>query len=117
MLGRAIKDGQLVADSTGATLRTDIVSSLNRSLAVTLFSEMPDPEEIAENLANYLLDLPDELYLAFWAEHMSSEAGSGKAPQDYLGALNQQLKKVPRYNQRVKGVLSGQRALSKELRA
>jgi hypothetical protein len=48
---------------------------------------------------------------------MSSEAGSGKAPQDYLGALNQQLKKVPRYNQRVKGVLSGQRALSKELRA
>ena len=115
LLGCLVDGTSLRRDPSNSTVRTDIISSLNRSLAVTLFSEMPDPEEIADNLAPYLLDLPDELYLAFWAEHMSSESGSGRPQQDYLSALNMQLKRVPKYSQRVKATLAGQRALAQEL--
>lgn len=103
-------------DPAIGTMRLDVLTALNRSLALTIFSEQPDPGAIGQNLATYLLDLPNELYQAFWSQQMKAEMPQTAAARQYVSELNAALKAVPGYSERVRQVLLNQRKVSDELR-
>ena len=117
LLGKEVRGGKLVSNLAGTPVRTDIITTLNRSLALHLTSMMPDPEEAGPNLAKYLLDLPNELFQAFWAEHMKGETTNSAQAKAYIASLNAVLKGLSGYNQRIKELFESQRNMHKELNA
>ncbi len=117
MLGAVLQGGELVVDES-LKLRADVLSILSEGIAMTLYSDYPDPEKVAPELGDFLADLPSDIFMSFTAEHMRKyAAAAGSRGQQYTASLSHYLQQNPRYTaavlhtQRSKGEIS--RALRK----
>lgn len=108
------QNGKFVRDTT-LNVRADVLADLGKGLAITLLSERPDPDEIADNLASYLLDIPNDFYMAFWSEHMKSQLSNSSEERSFIAALNAKLKKNDGYQKRVVAMMQAQKDLGNSM--
>lgn len=95
LLGMQVSGDRLIPDPTAKGLRVDVLSALSESLSITLFSDMPDPASIAECLAKYSMDIPEEVFVSFYCEHMRKQVvAKDKEGQLYSSRLSQALARV-----------------------
>jgi MoxR-like ATPase len=68
--------------------RNDVLDELCSGLAATLFSERPDADSIAAQLALFMGDLPEEVAISFVANKMASESSESNDAEKYFGKLS-----------------------------
>lgn len=76
LLGKKVSGNHLIQDPDAKGMRVDVLTSLSESLAITLYSERPEPLEIAECLATYMMDLPEEIFVTLVSEHFRKQAAA-----------------------------------------
>ena len=86
--------------------RAGVISELNQSIAIELFSDMPKVEKIAPQLSLYIGDLPEELLGTFAAQHLTEQKTlKGSTGETYLHNLSTELQKHPEYRARLKAII------------
>lgn len=114
--GHVNKEGTMVIDRTTA-VRTDVLNTLGEGICTVLFSARPAPLDIAENLAQYLVDLPDEFFQSFLTVSLGKHSRASSEGRDYLQRLNNALDSLPHFAERVRRMVDNQTAISASLRA
>lgn len=95
--------------------RTDILTELNRGIAIELFSSTPKPEDICDHLAEYIGDLPNELLSAFAADNLFEQAQNrGEPGQVYLNQLSNELRLRPAYKRKMKIIIDAMKTWKKK---
>lgn len=116
LLGMTIgQNGKFMRDASITNVRIDVLTDLNKGLALTLLGERPDPQDIGTNLAAYLLDVPDEIYIAFWSEHMKSALKDSPEERSFIRELNNVLRENKDYQYRVARMVEVQKQLAKSV--
>ena len=96
--------------------RMDVVTTLNEGICLDIFSRKPDPSSIAENLSQYLIDLPDELFQTFLTMSARKQSMISNDNKNYFNRLSKELtSKYPKYAARVSAMYEKQQALDKSL--
>jgi hypothetical protein len=103
LLGCRIVDDRM-EKIPGQNIRADVLANLNESLAITLFSEQPDLEPIANNFITYMTDIPIDLYIAFVCENMKKYAGSMQNGTAYAMELSQHCGADSRWMERTRAM-------------
>lgn len=119
LLNKKLQGNKLVADTllTGSA-RIDVLSELLRAISISLASEMPPPELVGPGLAVFLMDIPTELYTAFWSEHMRMNVNlNDDKMQKYIRHLNMVLKENKDYSEHVNAFATRSAAISDALAA
>lgn len=81
--------GDAIPADPGETVATGVIGSLMKGVGITLFSEQPPVEEVAEQLSWFMADLDNTLCTAFANEHLKKAAMShGKEGSRYYARLS-----------------------------
>ena len=103
LMGYEIDKEGILHKQEGKPLRADALTTLNQSVALLLFSTEPNPVEICDNLAQYYVDLPDELAISLFGESIRERVSSGGAKAaGYLSRLSSLLSKHPEFSEKVR---------------
>jgi len=90
--------------------RAGVINDLNESVAIELFSSMPDPAKIAKNIALYIGDLPNELLSTFAAQHLNEQGKErGLEGEKYLSKLSGAMQGHPAYKNKMKVIVEAMR--------
>lgn len=96
LLGKTLSGDRLIDNSAAKGMRIDVLTALSESLAITLLSDRPEPAEIAECLAQYSMDLPEEVFVSFYCEHLRKQVvAKEREGAQYSNRLSQALVKFP----------------------
>jgi hypothetical protein len=90
--------------------RAGVINDLNQSLAIELFSTMPDTAKIAKHIAQYIGDLPNELLSTFAAQHLNEQGKArGHEGELYLAKLSTAMQGHPAYKKKMKVIITAMR--------
>jgi hypothetical protein len=116
LLGAKIVNGEMVQEDA-SKVRADVLAVLAEGVAMTLYSEFPDPETIYEGLGTYLADLPADLFMSFTAEHMKKYAAlAGDKGSDYTRRLSHYLMQNDRYKKAIVKLQTNKRDIGRAVR-
>ena len=103
------KNGEFIENSTKQN-RAGVINDLNESVAIELFSTMPDPAKIAKHLALYIGELPNELLSTFAAQHLNEQGKErGIEGEKYLSKLSSAMQNHPAYKKKIKFIVEAMR--------
>lgn len=103
------KDGNFTENDQRSN-RAGIINDLNQSVAIELFSTMPDPAKIAKHMALYIGDLPTELLSTFAAQHLAEQGRThGTQGENYLSKLSTAMQSHPAYKKKMKVIVNAMR--------
>lgn len=103
LLGSRIVDGHM-QKIEGENIRADVLANLNEGLAITLFSEQPDLEKVANNFVTYMTDIPLDMYIAFVCENMKKYAGTSENGTAYAMEISHYCGKDTRWVERMRAM-------------
>lgn len=87
------------------SVRVDVITTLSNGIAMVLFSQDTDYLSMIQNLGDYLLDLPDELFQTFWSASIRPYTKI-KANNTRMVAINKQLRSVPGFEARMSAYMA-----------
>lgn len=81
----------------GSSPRADLLATLCRGIAATVFHERRDPKSYGEQLALFMDDLMPDMLVAFIAVHLIAEAKGSEGGMDYFKEMNRHFASEPAY--------------------
>jgi hypothetical protein len=117
LLGGRIDAKGVMQHERSSPVRTDVLNTLGEGICTVLFSARPAPLSVAENLSQYLIDLPDEFFQSFLTVSLNKHAKGASDGREYLQRLNLALQSLPAFSERVRRMVDNQTAISASLRS
>lgn len=86
----------------GSSPRADLLATLCRGIAATIFHERKDPKSYGEQLALFMDDLMPDMLVSFIAVHLIAEAKGTEGGMDYFKKMNHHFASEPAYRSAMK---------------